>query len=267
MRGNKANQQIFLSFNPISASHWLYDFCEVNSPSSFIYHQSTFRDNKFLPKDYVMSLEDLYRTNPVKARVFCDGMWGVDTDGLVFPNHKVEDFDIMELIRETNFPIKCGVDIGFTDPSTCVVSLWDKDNKKIYVIAEYYKRGASFEEICQGIRDCGIERQKVYVDNADPRAIQYFQQEGINALPCKKGKDSNRLYITFLQNHQIICHESCVNVAKELENFVFLKDKDGYYDENKTDHTFSHALDGLKYSYSDVYRSKKLGSIELKLGL
>ena len=267
MRGTKANQQLFLSFNPISASHWLYDFCEVNSPKSFVYHQSTFRDNKFLPQAYVESLEDLYRTNPVKARVFCDGEWGVDTEGLVYPNHIVSDFDINKLLRDTDFPIKAGVDIGWTDPSTCVVSLWDKENRKIYIIAEYYKRGASFEEVCQGIRLCGIERQKVYIDNADPRAIDYFMQEGINALPCKKGKDSNKLYQTFLQNHQIICHESCVNVAKELDNFVFLKDKDGYYNEEKTDHTYSHTLDALKYSYSDVYRCKRLGSLDLKLGL
>ena len=94
MRGSKSNQQLFLSFNPISAAHWLYDFCEVNPPKNFMYHQSTFRDNAFLPKPYIESLEDLYRTNPVKARVYCDGDWGVDYNGLVYPNHREEDFDI-----------------------------------------------------------------------------------------------------------------------------------------------------------------------------
>ena len=34
MRGNNENQQIILSFNPISKNHWLYDFCEVNPPRS-----------------------------------------------------------------------------------------------------------------------------------------------------------------------------------------------------------------------------------------
>ena len=267
MRGSKGNQQLFLSFNPISAAHWLYDFCEVNPPKNFLYHQSTFRDNAFLPEPYIESLEDLYRTNPVKARVYCDGDWGVDYNGLVYPNHREMDFDIMELIRNTDFPMKAGSDIGFTDASTVVVSLWDKPNKKIYVIAEYYQRGASFDEITQGIWNCGIERkQPVYVDNADPRAIQYFQQAGINALPCKKGKDSNRLYMMFLQNHEIIVHPSCPNVLKELGNFVYLKDKDGNYDSDRTDHNFSHTIDALKYSYSDVYKSRKLNSLDLKLG-
>ena len=268
MRGTKENQQLFLSFNPISASSWLYDFCEVNPPRSFLYHQSTYKDNKFLPSAYVDAMEDLYRTNPVKARVYCDGDWGVDTDGLVFPNHKTQDFDILEMLRTTNFPLKVGVDVGFTDPSTVVVSLWDKENKKIYVIAEYYQRGATFDEILQGIINCGVEKkQAVYVDNADPRAIQHFKANGINALPCKKGKDSNRLYMMFLQNHEIIVHPSCEMVIRDLDNYVYLKDKNGYYDSDKTDHAFSHTLDALKYSYSDCYRSKRLGSIDIKLGL
>ena len=268
MRGVKKNQQIFISFNPVSVSNWLYDFCEVNSPSSFYYHQSTYKDNKFLPIDYINSLEDLYRTNPVKARVFCDGEWGVDTEGLVFPNHKELDFDIDEMIRTTDFPIKVGVDLGYADPSTCVVSVWDKVNKKIYIIAEYYQRRASFEEVCQGIRYCGVSnKQKIYVDNADPRAIQYFKDQGLYALPCKKGKDSNKLYIMFLQNHEIIVHPSCKHVLEELDNFVYLKDKDGNYNEDKTDHTFSHTIDALKYAYGDVYKSKKLSSINLKIGL
>ena len=172
------------------------------------------------------------------------------------------------MLRETNFPIKVGVDLGFRDPSTCVVSLWDKLNKKIYVIAEYYQRAATFEEVCQGIKKCiGEDKCVVYVDNADPRARQYFVEAGINAYPCKKGNDSNKLYITFLQDHEIICHPSCEHVAEELDNFVFLKDKNGYYCDDKTDHNFSHTLDALKYSYSDVYRAKKLSSINLKLGI
>lgn len=268
MRSKRANQQIFMSFNPISASHWLYDFCEVNQPKSFMYHQSTFRDNKFLPQSYIEALEDMYRTNPKKAKVFCDGEWGVDTEGIVYPNHRVDSFDINELLRDMKLTVMCGADMGFTDPSTCVVSLWDKENKKIYVISEYYQRGASFEELAEGIKGCGVNKNKVFIDNADPRAIKYFAEHGINAKACKKGKDSNKLYMSFLQDHEIIVHESCKNIAMELDNFSFVKDKvTGLYNQDRTTHEWSHAIDALKYSYSDVYRSNKLNTWKLDLGL
>ena len=61
--------------------------------------------------------------------------------------------------------------------------------------------------------------------------------------------------------------EEVSKVLEELDNFVYLKDKDGTYNEDKTDHTFSHTIDALKYAYGDVYKSKKLSSINLKIGL
>ena len=86
MRSNVEGQQIIMAFNPISKHHWLYDFCEVNPPASFRYSHSTYKDNPFLPPEYVEELEELYIRNPQKARVFCDGEFGIDADGLVFQN-------------------------------------------------------------------------------------------------------------------------------------------------------------------------------------
>ena len=267
LRGAKPNQQIILSFNPISKASWLYEFCELVPPKSFIYHQSTYKDNRFLPPEYVAALGDMVRTNPKKAQVFVYGDWGVDLDGLVFPNHRVENFNIHEKLRNPELRVMCGADIGFTDPSTCCVSLWDKKNRKIYVIREYYQRGATFQELAEGIRNCGVGKNKLFVDNADPRMIRYFSDYGLNARPAKKGNDSVRLYIAFLQNHEIIIHESCTNMIMELDNFSFIKNNNtGMYDPNRTTHEYSHLIDALRYSYSDVYKEGKMRSIDLKWG-
>ena len=53
LRGSTPNQQIIMAFNPISRNHWLYDFCEVSPPSSFIFIHSTYKDNPFLNAAYV----------------------------------------------------------------------------------------------------------------------------------------------------------------------------------------------------------------------
>lgn len=268
LRGSKANQQIIMSFNPISKSSWLYEFCELIPPASFLYHQSTYRDNRFLPKEYIEALEDMVRTNPKKAQVFVYGDWGVDLDGLVFPNHRVENFDIHEKLRDNDLRVMCGADIGFTDPSTCCVSLWDKANRKIYVIREYYQRGATFQELAEAVKNCGVGKNKLFVDNADPRMIKYFSDYGLNAYPAKKGNDSIRLYIAFLQNHEIIIHESCTNMIMELDNFSFVKNNmTGLFDPSKTTHEYSHLIDALRYSYSDVYKEGKMRTLDLKWGL
>ena len=85
MRGKAENQQIILSFNPISSQSWLYEFVN-NPPESFIYHHSTYHDNRFLAQEYIDSLEEMKKRNPQKARIYCYGEWGIDTDGLVLTN-------------------------------------------------------------------------------------------------------------------------------------------------------------------------------------
>ena len=268
MRGKAPNQQIYMAFNPISAKHWLYDFCEgATRPESSIYSQSTFRDNPFLPDEYVKALEDMYRTNPNKARVFCDGNWGADVEGLVYKNHVLSDFDINELIKQ-GLEVRVGIDWGFVDPTTVVVSLFDKLKKEIYIIGEFYKRGATLEEIKDGIIQLGISKQKMYCDGAEPDKVDYLRRNGFNAVSAKKGTGSVKAGISFLQDMKIICHESCVNVAAELENYVYLKDKKtGQYIEDSYDHDFSHTMDALRYSYSDLYSAARLTSAKLMLGI
>ena len=268
MRGKAPNQQIYMAFNPISAKHWLYDFCEGSTrPESSIYSQSTFRDNPFLPDEYVKALEDMYRTNPNKARVFCDGNWGADVEGLVYKNHVLINFDINELIKQ-GLEVRVGIDWGFVDPTTVVVSLFDKPKKEIYIIGEFYKRGATLEEIKDGIVQLGISKQKMYCDGAEPDKVDYLRRNGFNAVSAKKGAGSVKAGISFLQDMKIICHESCVNVAAELENYVYLKDKKtGQYIEDSYDHDFSHTMDALRYSYSDLYSAARLTSAKLMLGI
>ena len=268
MRGKAPNQQIYMAFNPISAKHWLYDFCEGSTrPESSVYSQSTFRDNPFLPDEYVKALEDMYRTNPNKARVFCDGNWGADVEGLVYKNHVLSDFDINELIKQ-DLEVRVGIDWGFVDPTTVVVSLFDKPKKEIYIIGEFYKRGATLEEIKDGIIQLGISKQKMYCDGAEPDKVDYLRRNGFNAVSAKKGAGSVKAGISFLQDMKIICHESCVNVAAELENYVYLKDKKtGQYIEDSYDHDFSHTMDALRYSYSDLYSAARLTSAKLMLGI
>ena len=81
MRGTALNQQLILSWNPISKHSWLYNFTVEAPPESSVFIHSTFKDNPFLSAEYVAALNELYIRNPQKARVFCDGEWGIDADG------------------------------------------------------------------------------------------------------------------------------------------------------------------------------------------
>ena len=268
LRGVTPNQQIYMAFNPINKNHWLYDFCEVNPPSSFIFTHSTYKDNPFLNREYIAELEELYTRNPAKARIFCDGQWGVDSEGLVIKNWRSEEFDAMALAA-SGLEHRAGMDLGFIDKTAIIDTLYDKENRIIYVFNEFYKSGCQLNQIAAAIEDMNLKKTKLYVDAAEPRSIQYFKQEGINAVPCIKGKDSVKNGIMFLQDNLIIVHPSCQSFIAELENFSYVKSKvTGEWTEETT-HEFSHAIDACRYAYSDIYKNNKLKSInkEMSFGL
>jgi len=73
LRSNEPNCQIYAAFNPISANHWLHDYCEMDRADNVYYEKSTYKDNKFLPDDYVQSLERMLIRNPRKAQVYVLG--------------------------------------------------------------------------------------------------------------------------------------------------------------------------------------------------
>lgn len=255
LRGNTPNQQIIMAFNPISKHHWLYDFCEVNPPTSFIFTHSTYKDNPFLNAEYVAELEELYTRNPQKARVFCDGNWGVNSDGLVFKNWKVREFDHAAIDGQ----LMCGLDFGFVnDISAFVAALMVEKEKRIYIFKEYGATGKTNRDLVDIITALGFNKSTIIADAAEPKSIEEMKRAGINKIrACKKGPDSIIHGIQQLQNYEIIIHPSCVGVITEFENYTWQKDKKTDEYINKPIDSFNHFIDALRYSLQCVVAKLK----------
>ena len=264
MRSQNENQQIIMSWNPISINSYLYDFAELNPPENSRKIFSTFKDNPFLSKEYIEAMEDMRIRNPAKARIYYYGQYGVNPEGLVIQNWRTEDFDPMQL-ASLGYEHRVGMDLGWVDKSAIIDSLYDRQNKTIYVFNEFYKSGCQLSELADQIKKMGLQKCKIFVDAAEPRSIQFFRQEGINATPCKKGADSVKAGLMFLQDNLIIVHPKCKNFIMELENFSYIKSKlTGEWTEDTT-HEWSHAVDACRYAYSDIYTNPKLKTLNKAL--
>lgn len=250
LRGKVDNQQIILAFNPISKHHWLYDFCEVNPPSSFKYTHSTYKDNPFLNKEYIAELEELYTRNPQKARVFCDGEWGIDADGLVFHNWHVKEFNHAEIDGE----LLVGLDFGFVnDISALVASVINEKEKTIHIFREWGARGKTNKELVDVITKLGFNKSVIVADAAEPKSIEEIKRAGIQKIrACKKGADSIIHGIQKLQNYEIIVHPTCEGIIAEFENYTWQKDKYTDVYINKPIDDFNHYIDALRYSLQCV---------------
>jgi phage terminase large subunit len=260
MRGTAANQQLLLSWNPISKHSYLYKFTVEEPPESSVFIHSTYKDNPFLNAEYIAALDEMEKRNPAKYRVYGLGLWGVDSEGLVITNWRQEIFDPMGLAA-LGYEHRAGCDLGWIDKTAIIDTLYDRENKTIYVFNEFYKSGCQLTEIAEAIENMNLKRTKLFVDAAEPRSIQFFKQQSINAVPCSKGKDSVKAGLMFLQDSLIIVHPKCKNFITELENFSYIKSKQtGEWTEDTT-HEWSHAIDAARYAYSDIYTNKQLKTI------
>ena len=255
--------QIWCSFNPVSKENWVYkkwfDKDAIYDKENTMILKTTYKDNKFLPDSYINALEEKIHSNPQYYKVYALGEFAT-LEGLVLTNWRKEEFDAMELAA-LGYEHRVGMDLGWIDKSAIIDTLYDRDNKTIYVFNEFYKSGCQLSELASAIGDMNLKKTKIYVDSSEPRSIQYFKNEGINAEGCAKGKDSVKAGLMFLQDHLIIVHPKCVNFITELENFSYIKSKQtGEWTEDTT-HEWSHAIDACRYAYSDIYTNKKMKTL------
>lgn len=261
MRSKNENQQIIMSWNPISKYSHIYNFVELNPPENSIKLHFTFKDNPFLSQEYIDAMEDMRVRNPAKARIYYYGEYGVNPEGLVITNFRIEEFDAMALAAQ-GLEHRAGMDIGYVDASAVLDTLYDKDKKTIYIFNEFYRSGCQLSELAAAIKDMNLNKVKLYVDSSEPRSIQFFRNEGINAVGANKGKDSVRAGYMFLQDNLLVIHPRCKNLIRDCENLSYRKSKQtGEYTEEFEDHSYTHTTDSLRYAYSDIYTQTKLKAL------
>lgn len=242
-------KQITITFNPWSERHWLKPtfFDEDTKLNNTFSYTTTYRVNEWLDDVDIARYEDLYRTNPRRARIVCDGDWGV-AEGLVFENFEVKEFDWVKKLKDKQV-VAHGSDFGFTqDPTTLVSTIVDTQNKELWIYNEYYQRGMLTDEIYQMYIDKGLKNAEIIADSAEKRLITEIKRKGIsNIKPSVKGQGSIMQGVQFIQGFKIYVHPSCEHTIEELNTYTFDQDKDGNWLNKPIDEN-NHILDGLRYS-------------------
>lgn len=250
----KTDKRITLSFNPILKSSWIYQ--DFFAPIAWRENQTEYAGdnlsilktwyihNRFLTSSDKEDLEN--EKDPYFYKVYSLGEWGI-LGHVIFTNWTVQDLSKMRA-QFTNH--RNGLDFGFSsDPAAMPVTHYDKRNKTIFIYDELYERGLTNPALA-GQMKAIIEKQYVTCDSSEPKSIQELRDNGVNALPAKKGKDSVNFGIQWLQQQTLVIDERCVNVQNELGQYHWKEDKDGNAMKVPVD-KYNHAIDGLRYAYED----------------
>lgn len=262
----KGSKRITLSFNPIFKTHWIYkeffdgwqDEQKLLETDDLLIQHSTYKDNSFLTEEDCKALEN--ETDEYYYRVYTLGQWGV-LGHVVFKRYKVAD--LTEQKKQFDNP-RNGQDFGFAaDPAATICTHYDQKHKTIYVYDELYKKGLTNDLLANELRRL-IGYQVIRCDSAEPKSIQELKNEGIHALPAKKGKDSVLYGIQWLQQHDIVIDKNCQQFINEIQQYQWKTDGAGNAIPVPVDKN-NHLIDALRYAYSDEMRGTQSGFVNVKI--
>jgi phage terminase large subunit len=248
---------MFFSFNPVSKANWVYRRWFAKGAvitDDTVVHQSTYKDNRFLPEDYIATIEKMAKTNPTYYRIYALGEFA-SLDKLVFNNWKVGKVE-----DTASWSLLCGLDFGYTnDPTAFVVSFVDGDT--LYIAKEFVRTGLLNNQIATAIKELGFSKSTIIADSAEVKSIEELKRDGLYRIyPAVKGQGSILQGIQKLQQYDIIVDPSCEHVITELQNYAWKKDRlSGEYVNEPIDE-FNHCIDALRYSLQCVDKYKKLTS-------
>jgi phage terminase large subunit len=256
---NEANNVSFEAFSELNVRTKLFTFLDYNPSAPFYAHTDligndnvdflivTYKDNEFLNEKIIAEIESWevkaetseYYKN--RWKVMGLGQLGIQS-GAIY-----NDWSEIDFLPEEAELLGSGLDFGFTNDPTAMVSIYRYDGE-IIIDEVIYQKGLLNSQIANLIKSSSAKHGIIYADCAEPRTISELRHYGIQVLPVVKGKDSINYGIQLIQEKPFKVTSRSVNIIKELQNYVWMKDKDGKQLSIPID-TYNHALDALRYFY------------------
>ena len=252
LRSKKLYNQVHVMFNPVSKDNWVYKrwFAQEYNKANTIVLHTTYKDNKFLPKEYIENLLEMEKNNPIYYRIYALGEFAT-LSKLIYTNWKVESFDHMEILKaKANRTTIFGTDFGYTnDYTTLICSIIDETEKKIWIYDEHFEKHLTNEDIYNMYVDHRVAGERIVCDSSEPKSIEELRRYGCKRVEgAVKGKDSIMNGIQLIQQYQIIVHSDCTQIQEELRNYTFVKDRQTKEYINKAIDKYNHGLDAFRYS-------------------
>lgn len=245
--------QIRMTFNPVSAQHWIKKQFFDRQDDDVLTHKSTYKENRFIDPAYYRRMERRKAVDPEGYRVYGLGDWG-ETKGLILHNWEVRGCP-QDLSWYDDVAI--GQDFGFNHANALYLYGWKDSN--IYVIRGLYGYEKDTAEWISAANSAGIPKDVVmYCDSAEPDRIKMWRDAGYKAVAVKKEPGSVKAQIDWLKGNpqgkdartirrMIYIDPACVNFRKEIEQWKWKKDerRNVYLDEPVP--FFDDAMASLRY--------------------
>lgn len=237
----KLRNQIYLSFNPIDAFHWIKTEVIDKTGYNFREHKSSYTNNPYLSENYVKKLTDLEKIDKNYYRVYTLGEWGI-LEGLVYStdNYIVEPVEFWPKFER---PVCYGLDFGHNHPAV-LEEIFERDSE-FYIKERIYQEGLTTSDIVKLFKELNIDvSAPIYADPSRPDTIKEIGMNGYNirAAPRLKVIDG----IDTVKSHKLHIDNYAVNTIEEIRGYKWRKDKDERFMDEPVKFR-DDAMDSIRY--------------------
>ena len=226
----RTRKRTWVDYNP-NEEFWIHDY--IGKPGVKFF-RTWHEHNPFLSQKIRDKIEGLREIDEDLWKVYGRGMTG-KIEGLVFRKWK-QATDIPEGAEY----IGTGMDFGFTNDPTAVVSVYKSDGN-LYVKEELYRTGLTNQDIYREVD----KTNKFIADSAEPKSIEELKRMGLKIEPAVKGKDSVNQSIDILKRFNIFLIGE--NLVKEFRAYKWKVDRKTNNPTNEPVDFMNHAIDALRY--------------------
>ena len=245
--------QITMTFNPVSATHWIKKKYFDYQDDDIFTHHSTYLQNRFIDEAYHRRMMRRKSQDPDGYKIYGLGEWG-EVGGLILSNYHVKEFNTNE---ERFDNVVHSQDFGYNH-ANAILTVGFKDGD-FYICDEVYEYEKDTEELIKIAKNKEIDkRHQMPCDSAEPDRVKMWQKSGFKAYGVKKGKGSVNAQIDWLKQRKIYIHPRCTNTIKEIQQWKWKKDEktNAYMDEPVN--IFDDAMAALRYAAVHFMGERKL---------
>lgn len=249
----RTSEDIWLDYNPVS-TFWVDN--ELIGQPNVDFITLTYKDNEALPETIIKDIESA--KEKAKTSSYWANWWKVyglgqigSLEGVCIP-----DWRELERLPEEARLLCHGLDFGYTNDPTSLVSLYKYNNAYIFDEIIYQKKllNSDISNLLNTHDVSGI----IYADSAEPKSIAELSHYRHQVLPVSKGRDSIVYGINLINQNEIYVTARSKNLIKELSNYIWMKDKEGNT-LNKPIDAFNHAIDAARYALTSQLENPNRG--------
>ena len=248
---DKENSKAIFISTPRGRNNWFAEFWHRGFSGDFAewcsvkatYHENPrISDEDIAEARKTMSEAEFNQEYMADFNVFEGQVWG-------FNMEKCQQ-DLCELDL-TGMDIFAGMDVGFKDPTAFCVLAYDWDNRKYYLLDEYFNAERTTEEHATEIRKL-VDKwdiDYIYIDSAAQQTrFDFAQNYDITTINAKKSVlDGIGHVAAICDNDNLIVDQRCHESLASLDQYQWDPNPNLLKEKPKHNHA-SHMADALRYA-------------------